>query len=90
MPGVGYSTPGLSTFRSAVEEAVFYSREMLTVNSSDNALGLLYERAQLLGQLVESRSGDIAQYLTTSMVARDMVLLVNALGDEGIQYWGFS
>lgn len=90
MIGVAFSTPIMTTFRSTVEQTVFFSQELLTINSSDNALGFLYERARLLGKLVESRAGEIAEHLTTTMVARDMQLLVNALGDEGLQYWGFS
>ena len=88
--GVKFSTPEFLPFRSGLEETAFFNQELITVNSSPSALGYLYERAQLLGELSESRVADVAQYLTTPIVSRDMLLLTDALGEEGIQYWGFS
>ena len=88
--GVKFSTPEFLPFRSSFEETASFNQELMTVNSSPSALGHLYERAQLLGELTESRVTDVAQYLSTPMVSRDMLLLTDALGEEGIQYWGFS
>ncbi|KAM5533027.1 hypothetical protein V8D89_013295 [Ganoderma adspersum] len=64
----------------------------LTNNTSD--FDWLSVRAKLVGdrcaQLGSSTEGDIAQFMGTASVATDMLKITEKLGQEKVQYWGFS
>lgn len=62
----------------------------MTMNSSNAALGQLWATARTLGDLAQARMGDVAQYVGTPVVARDLLSIVNAHGLDKLQYWGFS
>lgn len=60
------------------------------MNASPAALGRLHTVAQYLGDLALERSEKVASHVSTPAVARDMLSIVRAAGQEKLQYWGFS
>ena len=60
------------------------------INATEGALGRRFARARLIGQLAEERARGIAEHVSTADVVRDMLSIVNAYGEEKLQYWGFS
>lgn len=62
----------------------------MSLNASSSALGEAYVRAQILGNLVQERDRFVAERVSTPTVARDMLSIVQAAGEEKLQYWGFS
>lgn len=88
--GIGFTTPTLVTLQSKGEEGLFMANLLSTVNASEGVLGSMYATAQNLGQLAAGRVGDVAQYVGTPTVARDMLSITKAYGRDKLQYWGFS
>ncbi len=62
----------------------------LFVNATVDALGLVYSQAQVLGQLAKDRTQHSAEHVSTPVVARDMLSIIKAHGQDKLQYWGFS
>ncbi|KAJ7773931.1 alpha/beta-hydrolase [Mycena metata] len=80
--GVSYSTPTVSWFKSDAERALWIPSTQDTVYP---ALG-----KSVQGQLAEERGGEYLQYITTDNTARDMLRIMEAFGQEKLQYWGIS
>ncbi|THH30474.1 hypothetical protein EUX98_g3728 [Antrodiella citrinella] len=75
---------------SSGEEGLFYTKFTSLVNSSDNALGAMHATSHVVGDFAKARVGDIAQHVSTPVVARDMLSITKAHGRDKLQYWGFS
>ncbi|KAK1220687.1 hypothetical protein PQX77_016513 [Marasmius sp. AFHP31] len=89
--GVGSSTPKISVFNSTDEATQFVAGEVWDLNATSTALEEEYERYQLFGKMAFERDVDgFLGHVTTSDVARDMLSMVEAMGQEKLQYWGFS
>ncbi|KAK3384095.1 TAP-like protein-domain-containing protein [Lasiosphaeria ovina] len=61
--------------------------------ASDTALGRLWARGEVDANIckLHGNGNDIGEFIGTASVARDMVSLVDALGEDGmLRYWGFS
>lgn len=43
-----------------------------------------------LGSLVEERARNITEYVSTPLVATDMLTIIKSMGFDKLQYWGFS
>ena len=63
---------------------------METLNHSASAFGAAYGNALVYGDLIKTRSERVLQYVGTPSVARDMLRIVEAHGEDKLQYWGFS
>lgn len=59
------------------------------MNATEEALARAYARAQVFGGLAAERVGEAAQYVSTPMVARDMLSITRAHGRDKLLYWGF-
>ncbi|EJC97829.1 uncharacterized protein FOMMEDRAFT_149336 [Fomitiporia mediterranea MF3/22] len=88
--GVGFTTPPLSVFADSVEAGAFYTQRVLDVNATASSLGRSFVQTTLLGKLVEERAKDVAKMVSTPTVAQDMLSIMNATGQDKLQYWGFS
>ena len=44
----------------------------------------------MLGSVANSTAAGAAPYVSTALVARDMLTIMQAHGYDKIQYWGFS
>ena len=69
---------------------MFLTKASETLNHSSGALGAAYGNARVYGNLIKARSGRVLQYVGTPSVARDMLRIVEAYGEDKLQYWGFS
>ncbi|EJC98089.1 alpha/beta-hydrolase [Fomitiporia mediterranea MF3/22] len=88
--GVGFTTPSLTAFADRVEAGKFFSQFPLDLNASMSSLGEAYARGKILSNLVKDRARYVAERVSTPLVARDMLSIVKAFGQDKIQYWGFS
>jgi hypothetical protein len=59
-------------------------------NTTADAAARIHARYTVLNHLVYSRLKEIVPYMSTPLVARDMLSIVRAHGREKLQYWGFS
>ncbi|EIN12406.1 hypothetical protein PUNSTDRAFT_130657 [Punctularia strigosozonata HHB-11173 SS5] len=87
--GVGLTEPSVAIFNDERERAAWQLKRGPAYNATDDALARAYARAQVMGSLAEARRKEAAQYVSTPMVARDMLSIVRAHGREKLQYWGF-
>ncbi len=88
--GIGFTTPGLFSFTTRAEAGAFYAKEAMSANASGNALVELLGQAQIMGQIVEARAKNVAEHMSTALVARDMLTMTEAIGNGKLSYWGFS
>lgn len=65
--------------------------ELILGNSSDVALGRLWTRGTINAELCFQKSKATGSLIGTAFVARDLISVVDALGEDGmLRYWGFS
>lgn len=88
--GVLFTTPSMTAFSSAGESASFLLDFAKTLNHTSSAFGEAYGNARNYGNIAKARMGEYAQYVGTPAVARDMLSIVKAYGEDKLQYWGFS
>lgn len=60
------------------------------MNASPSAIGRAYAFSNNMGDLALKRTKEVAQHVSTPVVARDMLRIVKAFGQDKLQYWGFS
>ena len=67
-------------------------QEDLSLNTTVSSLGNAFARSKVVGSLLRKKPDilNAAAYVTTPLVARDMLSIVKAHGREKLQYWGFS
>ncbi|EIN12405.1 alpha/beta-hydrolase [Punctularia strigosozonata HHB-11173 SS5] len=88
--GIGGTTPGIVVFDDEGASVAWQLTRGPALNATDEALARAYARARIFGDLAEKRIGELAQYVSTPMVARDMFSIMRAHGRERLLYWGFS
>jgi hypothetical protein len=59
-------------------------------NATADAVARTYARFDSYGTLSKKRVGGIVQYISTSLVARDMLEMTQAMGHPKLQYYGIS
>ncbi|KAI3617990.1 alpha beta hydrolase fold family [Moniliophthora roreri] len=88
--GVFRSTPRVTIFQSDEERILWQSQETYDLNSTSEALPEAWARYQVYGQLALSRDNDTLSFISTDNVVRDMLKIVEASGQDKLQFWGFS
>ncbi|THU81359.1 alpha/beta-hydrolase [Dendrothele bispora CBS 962.96] len=89
--GVNFSTPNISIFRTQEERAAWLAQDIVDMNSTKEALPETWARYQAFGQLAQDRNdNNFLSFVSTDNVARDMLSMVEALGEEKLQYYGLS
>ncbi|PVG01812.1 alpha/beta-hydrolase [Serendipita vermifera] len=90
--GVGFTTPVIDIFETPLDRAAWQIRmlEAPFVNESSSALGQFAGRAKLINTLIEEKAANATQHATTPVVATDMLRIITALGQDKLQFWGFS
>ncbi|KAJ7760788.1 TAP-like protein-domain-containing protein [Mycena olivaceomarginata] len=86
--GVSRSTPRVSFFETNMERNAWGNPSLTDLNSSSDALGRFWARAQVYNRFAAERSS--YQHINTDNTARDMLQIVRAHGREKLQYWGIS
>ena len=85
--GIGQSTPRVTSFKTAAEQALWYTPEL---HMAEDDVANIWARALVHGQLAEDRDNGYLRHINTDNTARDMLRIVEAHGKTKIQYWGFS
>ncbi|EJD00017.1 alpha/beta-hydrolase [Fomitiporia mediterranea MF3/22] len=90
--GVGNTTPPISFFEDSVEAGMFDVQQVRDYNESETSIGRAYVQIMNLNKLVLGRAEKkyVAETVTTSTVARDMLSIMKATGQEKLQYLGYS
>ncbi|KAH9942528.1 alpha/beta-hydrolase [Epithele typhae] len=92
--GIGYTTPLASCFDSKSQRDIWKTQEgHMLLNFTDASLATYRSRAEALGQRCAVKLGGewgIGRFAGTAYVARDMLEMTKILGQEQLQYWGFS
>lgn len=88
--GVGLTTPTFYAFPDKNEAGLFYIDFPMNTNTSVDALGKAYAYSDILGAKMEQSSRNVTEFVSTPVVARDMLSISKAMGYEKLQYWGFS
>ncbi|KAF8160403.1 Alpha/Beta hydrolase protein [Pholiota molesta] len=91
--GVARSTPPISFFTSAAERVAFdFGPHATDAAAAPGALPAQWAHFQVLGALARDRDAGVGllAHVTTDNVARDMLRVVRAHGEDKIRYWGIS
>ncbi|KAF7325596.1 Abhydrolase-4 domain-containing protein [Mycena kentingensis (nom. inval.)] len=89
--GIKFSTPRPAPFTSRVDRELWnVAYDPGSANASDSALARLWAHSTLFGNLAEARDDGSLRFFTTDYVARDMLQILGAYGQEKLQFWGFS
>ncbi|SJL01172.1 uncharacterized protein ARMOST_04490 [Armillaria ostoyae] len=91
--GVANSTPRAEFFLSKEEHYQWLASTdhwATAVNTTSDQIPHLWASAQVIAELVKERDNGILNYVSTDNVARDMLRISEAAGQEKLQYWGFS
>ncbi|KAK7036366.1 Abhydrolase-4 domain-containing protein [Favolaschia claudopus] len=87
--GIARSLPRASFFTTQAERAQFPPQ--ISLNASQDAFGRTMANSMLEATLAGARDdhGSL-RFINTEATARDMMKIVEAYGEEKLQYWGFS
>ncbi|KAL0069162.1 hypothetical protein AAF712_003850 [Marasmius tenuissimus] len=89
--GIGATTPKISVFNTSEEATQFVAGEVWDLNATSTAIKEQYKRSQLFGKLAADHDVDgFLSHVSTDNVARDMLSIAESMGQEKLQYWGFS
>lgn len=90
--GIGRTTPQVQYFPDNAEGLAFRMRlqDDPVANTSADAISRIHARYTTLSGIAKERTSKTSPYVTTALVARDMLSIVRAFGREKLQYWGFS
>lgn len=81
----------VSCYKTDIERLVGSLQAPAWSNASDAALGTQWAASQLLAESCLANAADVGTLVGTAFVARDMMRIVDALGEDGmLRYWGES
>ena len=86
--GTGDTIP-YSCYNSSIDRLTTLLLTPLSSLSSDTALGTAWAYKRTLAESCYDNRKDIGDLVGTAFVARDMMQIVDALGEDGmLRYWG--
>lgn len=88
--GTGATTPSLTMFKDSVEAGQLISAYAYNANESYSTIGRNFALVEVLDTFANDRAKKVAESVGTPAVARDMMSITKALGQDKLQYWGFS
>ncbi|EKM58438.1 uncharacterized protein PHACADRAFT_252753, partial [Phanerochaete carnosa HHB-10118-sp] len=89
--GVARTTPLVAVFNDSVEDAAWRVRALEDpVPDTTADVSRLWARAQVFGNVANQTARGSVPYVSTALVARDMLSITRAHGYDKLQYWGFS
>lgn len=90
--GVARTQPQVLAFPDEAEGASWYlqSANSPPWNTTPDALPRMYAASKVLNGVVDARVGNAAAHVGATLVARDMLSIMQALGREKLQFWGIS
>ncbi|KAK1218209.1 hypothetical protein PQX77_019110 [Marasmius sp. AFHP31] len=87
--GVQRSTPRVEFYESSAERTLSF-RPYNELNQSRETVESFWANSQIMGTLAYERGKDYLGHINTANSAMDMLSIVEAHGQEKLQYWGFS
>ncbi|KAK1221312.1 hypothetical protein PQX77_015884 [Marasmius sp. AFHP31] len=87
--GMQRSTPRIEFYGSQAERALSF-RPFVELNQSRETVENWWANSQIMGTLAYEKGKDYLGHMNTANSARDMLSIVEAHGQEKLQYWGFS
>ena len=90
--GIGRTQPAVNVFPDDSEGTRWrlISNDVPLVNTTQDAVARQHAMAIVYGDLAEVRTQQASPYVSTALVCRDMLRIMNAYGRDKLQYWGFS
>ncbi|OSC97428.1 alpha/beta-hydrolase [Trametes coccinea BRFM310] len=92
--GIGATTPAARCFETDSQRKLWELQgDSRILNLTDGSVDIARAREKLVAARCEEKIGGewgIARFAGTHLVARDMLEIVERLGQEKLQYWGFS
>jgi pimeloyl-ACP methyl ester carboxylesterase len=89
--GVGRTTPSLSGFTSSeLSTFAIQVQQDPLLGSTPDAVARTYARFAAFGQVAEKRLNDMAHFVSTPLVARDLLAITKAHGFDNLTYYGVS
>lgn len=91
--GVGRTTPAAASLFPTLPESLIH--QLQDTNSplpfiTPDGVAQLYDYNLIYSDLVNTRGQSYAPFVSTTIVARDMLEITRAHGREMLQYWGIS
>lgn len=91
--GVSRTTPQIHYFSEKVEGVAYRLKtaEDPVLNTTEDSFSRTHSRFSTLGDIAQhSSANQTVPYASTALVARDMLSINEAMGNDKLQYWGFS
>lgn len=90
--GIAHTIPQVQIFSDEAEGVAYRMRmqEDPLFNTTADAVSRFHARYSILGGIAATSAKDTAQYVSTALVARDMLSIIRTFGRDKLQYWGFS
>ncbi|KAF9026337.1 alpha/beta-hydrolase [Hymenopellis radicata] len=100
--GLGASTPRVEFFATEAERALWLANPYanlasfvpaMTLNLTNDplAIGRMWAHAQILGEMAKDRdTSGLLEHVGTENIARDMLRITEANGQDSLLYWGLS
>lgn len=88
--GVGSTTPHISLYPTCANRVAGTQNPFVDLDATEEVLPRMWAEAQLRAQFAEAQVSSVLEHISTAAVARDMLALSKAAGQDKIRYWGFS
>ena len=90
--GIGRTEPAVDIFPDLAEGTRWrlILGQTPLVNTTLDAVSRQHAMALVYGDLADARTQSASPYVSTALVCRDMLRIMNAHGMDELQYWGFS